>query len=135
MNVLIWASGFVLGLVVRPYFERWNERRLIAQLEASVPIELVSADRWALAFYDDLSGLWAVGKDTAEAQAAALAEWHDKTPPEICEEFGDVAWLAGLRLVELRCDERVLREVVLPSIEGARQSRAPWGYPAVGGGV
>ena len=125
---MMLAYAFLLGVVLQFHFQRWVDRLLKAREAAK------AAPSWALAFYDDGSGLWAVGRDAAEAKAAALAEWHDKTPPEICEEFGDVAWLAGLRLVELRCEARVLREVVLPCIEGARHCPAPWGYPAVGGG-
>lgn len=129
-GAVLYLSGFLLGALVRPYVERWYERRLIAQLDAVVAME-IAPQLWVLAFYNDQSGLWAVGVDKPSAQAAALDVWHKNTPADICEEFGDEAWLVGLVLVEVIAEEQVLREVVLPAIEGARHCPAPWGYPAV----
>lgn len=121
----ILGAGFALGA----WFWRVVVVPRSAELAASAALVAVyepspECPAWVLAFYDDGSGLWGLGRSQEEAVSRALSLWHRHTAE--ADRCADEEWIRGLRLVLVVCSEETLSGVVLPQIRDAEFVPMPW---------
>lgn len=123
------GAGFALGawfwrvvVVPRSAPELKVSAQLVAVYEPSP-----ECPAWVLAFYDDGTGLWGLGRSREEAVSRALSLWHHHTPGEA--RCADEEWVRGLRLVLVVCSSETLKDVVLPLIRDAEFLPDAWVTP------